>query len=323
MMAFGLMLWGGGAATGQSDCHARARSVFGRLATARVAKEPEDAIRAAFQQAAQDLAECPSEEELWYLLLRSAELGGNPYAVKVQGIEIDDLKPAADAVYKLWPRSARVATIRARALGTVEAAREAAALDSSYSPAQVALGAALLEAKDAQGARQVLERVSELERIPRGYALLARARLETGDAEGAIAAALKEPGPRLTNPVEPGARDERPAREAREVMGLAQLATHRYDKAARILLGVAAEGSVSARTALEKADANLRRALLRLRESQRLSREERSVLTQILKSKADSSTSSPSARRVDEPGRTIAPNAVSRSEPIASGQRGF
>lgn len=257
---------------------------------AQVAMDSAGAVASAFQQTAQNLAECPGEEDLWYLLLRSAELGGTPYGVTVLGIEIDDLKSAADEVAKRWPRSAKIATIRARALGSVQAAMQAVSLDPSYVPAQTALGAALLRAGDAKAARGVLESAPSLERIPGGYALLARARLDTGDAEGAVQAAAKEPSSSPVDPIEPCIRDERPQRDAKEAAGLAHLAAKRYDKAARLLVEAAAAGSAAARASLEDARPELQHALIRLSNSAKLSAAEKSLLSDILKNRAQPTT---------------------------------
>lgn len=101
------------------------------------------------------------------------------------------------------------------------------------------------------------------------------------------------------------------------------MAAHRFDKAARLLLGAAAEGSVSARSTLEKADANLRRAMTRLRGSKQLSREQRSVLAEILKSQAHASAARPSAWKVAEAGMIMETRAFSRWESMARGHRGF
>jgi hypothetical protein len=319
LAALGVLFCAEGSAAGQADCQDRAQSVAAKLSMAREAKEPQGAVAMAFQEAEQDLKDCPQDETLWYLLLRAAEQGGSPFAATVDGIQIDDLKSAADSLAQRFPHSARIATVRARALSTVEAAKQAVALDPSYAPAHVALGAAKLRTGDAAGARAALENVHELGRVPGGYVLLARARLALGDADGAVAAAAKEPSPRQLNPIELGARDERPAREAREIMGLAHLAAKRFDKAARLLLEAAAGGSASARGTLEQADANLRAALGRLRHSKRLTPEEKSVLADVLKLKTP-----PPAKRSDAGGIGRAGGAAaSQSTRWVRAQRGF
>lgn len=272
-------------------CTEREQEVSGDLALAALAMEPEARVLLAFGEAAQGIRACPSDEKLWYLLLRAAELGGGAYPVDLPGGQARELKVAAEAASQRFPNSARIATARARVLGTLDAARQAVVLDPSYVPAQVALGAALLRAGDALVARQVLERVpaSELGRVRGGYALLARARLAVGDLDGAVAAAAKEPGPRPMNPIEPDARDERASRDAREVAGLAHLAAHRFDQAARMLLEAAA-GSASARASLEHASPELRQALVRLRRGGKLTSAERSLLARILERRAQPTT---------------------------------
>ncbi|HJZ87528.1 MAG TPA: hypothetical protein VKN99_20280 [Polyangia bacterium] len=277
-----VMLGGTGpAAAADSTCGARSREVAASLGRARLAMSPEAAVRASFEGAVRALAECVGDEELWYLLVRSAELGGGVFPTQVANSTVADLKAAVELAARRNPRSARIATIRARVIGGLQAARQAVALDPAYAPAQVTLAAALFAARDAKAARSVLAARTDLARVPGACALLARACLAEGDASEAIAVAEREPAPSALDLYEPGARDERPRRDAVEVAGLAYLHSGQFDPAAQRLLQAAAEGSAAARTALETGSPELRRALDRLARRKGLAPRERALLREL------------------------------------------
>ena len=250
-------------AQGQADCTQRAREITDQLALTGAVAQPTGPLLIAFDRAVQGVAACPSDEVLWYLFLRTGELGSGTYPVTLAGTEASDLQSAALLARQRFPHSSRIATVLARLSGSVEAARQAVSADPAYPPARVALGAALLKAGDAQGACEILDATSDLNRIPGAYTLLARARLAAADAQGAIDAAALEPK-RVGNSIEPGGNRNLDAREATEVEGLGYVASGRFDKGACLLLRAAAQGSSSARGALENPGPDLQHSLARV-----------------------------------------------------------
>jgi hypothetical protein len=80
------------------------------------------------------LRDCPHNEIVWYSILRATEL-----TTQDRKAPMDLIEAARTAV----PGSVWIETVRARALGTVEAAEAAIRLAPKHVPAQVALAAAL------------------------------------------------------------------------------------------------------------------------------------------------------------------------------------
>ena len=80
------------------------------------------------------------------------------------------------------PKSVRIATLRARLLGTATAANEALALDPAYLPAQLALASALLDKGRIREASAILRKID----YPEAKGLKARVRLSRRDYRGAI-----------------------------------------------------------------------------------------------------------------------------------------
>jgi hypothetical protein len=113
--------------------------------------------------------------------------------------------------------------VKARLEGSVEAARQATALDSGYAPARVALAAALLKSGDVASARTTIDGVKDLGRVQGGYGVLARIKWAQGDTAGAAAAARAELGGQLAEHFEPGGDSARDRALAHEVLGLAYL----------------------------------------------------------------------------------------------------
>ena len=124
------------------------------------------------EHAGEEIKRCPNSEAVWYGVLRAQELKNDDARADPQ---------LAEQATQRVPISVRLATIRARALGTVEAAEMALKVDPSYAPAQVALGMAWLERGNAQRAREILEKVQAIDLVQYGPASLAQARLLTSD----------------------------------------------------------------------------------------------------------------------------------------------
>jgi tetratricopeptide (TPR) repeat protein len=223
--------------------------------------EPEVAVGAVYGEATRVAAACADNEAIAYLRLRTAELGaGQPFGASPADV---DWRRMAREIAPHFPRSARLATIAARAIGSVEAARAAASLDPTYAASQVALAAAQTRAGDATAALATLQAVANLEAVSDGLVVLARARLDSGDTKGAMQAAKRGLHDRGLASVEPDANDPRPVAEAHAVLGLTYLRLGKRRDAARELT---AAGSLSdtARDAITRADPQLRRELARI-----------------------------------------------------------
>jgi hypothetical protein len=266
-----------------------AKAAYRELTQASVAMEPMGWVREAFEDAANSLATCPDNETGWYVALRAAELGRGHYPIRVGNREVKSLGEAAELAGRTIPKSARIAAVRARIIGGVKAAQEALAVDPSYPPSQVALGKALLEAGDAEIACSRLQGVAQLDRVPGGLALLAEAKLASGDPVGALEAAARTAHADGLNSIEPTIPDRNRGIEMEEVKGLANLALRRFDRAARLLLAAAAEGSVKAHGTLRSADANHRHALDELVKEKNLPKEQRRLLQEVLEGRVSGS----------------------------------
>ncbi len=87
-----------------------------------------------------------------------------------------------DRAQRLVPKSVRIATLRARLLGTATAAKEALALDPAYLPAQLALASALLDEGRVRDASALLRKID----YPEAKGLKARVRLNRREYRRAI-----------------------------------------------------------------------------------------------------------------------------------------
>src|SRR5262245_16757038 len=121
-------------ASAPTSCGGLERDLSKDLSLSVMAMEPEGTLRSVQRRATEGLKQCPDSETLGYLSVRAAELGVSPTS--------DDVGKAAYRAFakdtsQRFPRSARIATVRARAERTVAAARSAVSLDSTYSPAKI------------------------------------------------------------------------------------------------------------------------------------------------------------------------------------------
>ena len=130
------------------------------------------------------LRACPHNETVWYAVLRAAELSSQDWKAPADLI---------DAARTAVPNSVWIETVRARALGTVEAAEAAVRLDPKHLPAQVALAAAYERAGDHESALRILRPLRDLHRVAGGSLLLARVALALGDDKLSAEAAHREP----------------------------------------------------------------------------------------------------------------------------------
>lgn len=174
------------------------------------------------------------------------------------------LRTRANDYHARFPDSVQIATIQARVLKTVEAARNALKINPTYPPALAALAESLLTAGETAEAEAALLQIKDLTAIPDGYTLLARIRLARDDLAGAIVAARKSLTKRQSRLVEPDAGSMIPDYQANEVLGLAYLQQGKFDLAARAL--IAAEPRSEKAAALLRAPSDgLKRALAKLR----------------------------------------------------------
>lgn len=130
------------------------------------------------------LRTCPTNETVWYAVLRALELTS---PTRRAPIELVDRARAA------VPGSVRIETIRARTLVTMDAAQAAVRIDPAYVPAQVALAEAYAQAGDRASALRVLQSVRGLNRVAGGPLLLAQIAAALGDWRVAAKAASQEP----------------------------------------------------------------------------------------------------------------------------------
>ena len=171
----------------------------------------------------------------------------------------DEWRKLALSLVTKFPRSARIASIQARASGTIADARHALALDPTYLPARVALAAALLSSSPAEAATYLAPE-HDLAAVADGYTVLARTRWALRDSAGATEAAKLALHARTFHLIEPDARDPRPVSGAHEVLGQVLLAKNRFREAATHLK-LAAPDSPVARTILADPPPGLQRVL--------------------------------------------------------------
>ncbi|MGD0837027.1 MAG: hypothetical protein ABSB49_10345 [Polyangia bacterium] len=203
------------------------------------------------------LGDCPHNETVWYAVLRAAELTSPDRKAPA-----DIIEAARTAV----PNSVWIETVRARALGTVEAAEAAVRLDPKHLPAQVALAAAYERAGDHESALRILRALRDLRRVVGGSLLLARVALAVGDDKLAAEAANREPD-RESFFVEP-VSSMLLVSEARLLEGDARLKLGQADKALSAFYKAVSWGSDEARARLRSPTVALVRAMeARLRKS--------------------------------------------------------
>src|SRR6266404_2796641 len=153
-----------------------------------MAMEPESNIGAIYDWATAAKDRCASDERIAYFRLRALELGAGNTVGRQPLSTLEQWRALARAMTLQFPNSVRIATIQARASGSVEDARRAIAIDPSYAPAQVALASALV-ATDSAGAVARLSTLKQLGSVSDGYTVLACARFSLHDFEGAAKAA--------------------------------------------------------------------------------------------------------------------------------------
>jgi hypothetical protein len=261
---------------------ARAAEDCAALATGKdVIAEP----RTAFQENVEHVDRCPQVERVWYLALRVAELGGGVFPAQLAGSTVADVRTAADKAVERFPKSARLATLRARLLGTADAAQAAIKLDANWTPAKVALASAYVGTSDFNTAARTLSGAGDLSRIPGAATLLGRAKLMSGDFEGALVALAGElPTDAPLEPTTP-AFLQRVARDKQEWTGLASLAAGKTDQAMVALVSAATDGGELAIKQLRSADPPIKKALAALAKDKRLDARQRTWLRGFLAKK--------------------------------------
>jgi tetratricopeptide (TPR) repeat protein len=193
---------------------------------------------------------CPHNEIVWYSILRATEL-----TTQDRKAPMDLIEAARTAV----PGSVWIETVRARALGTVEAAEAAIRLAPKHAPAQVALAAAYERVGDRDAALRVLRPIHDLPRLVGGPLLLARVALVLGDTKLAAESAHREPDGegRLIEPVS----SRLLVGEARVLEGDARLKLGEADKALSAFLEADLWQSADAMARLRSPTAELERAM--------------------------------------------------------------
>ena len=258
-----------GPADGGGSCAEIERDLWQELSQLFLVMEPEGSRRSISDRAAEAGAgRCRDSETLAYIRVRVTELGTQAPLARAGDRQAH--VQLARALALAFPRSARIATVRARAGGTVEDARRAVGLDPSYRPAQVALASALLNAGDAAAADSVMRGVSglgglkALASLEDGFSILARIRWARGDVAGAIDAANRQLTGRDLLGVEPGTGDRDAIVAAHEVLALAYLKRGQPLRAAPHLIE-AEPGSPRVQEIIQQAGPELQQAIARAR----------------------------------------------------------
>lgn len=214
--------------------------IHGVFLRASVAKEAGPAFLGVFRDLEASLAAHPEREPLAYLCLQALELahlyGPLPGAPA--------LATEAEMLWKRFPHSARIAVLRARALGTLEAAQASVEVDGTFLPAHLERARALLASGNTAAAQAEVRSIAGYATHPQARLLLAQALL----AEGAAGAAVKEAQQALRLQVVPclDAFHPSPYYEGHATLGMAYLKLGRSKDAARHLR-MAAPGSAAAR----------------------------------------------------------------------------
>jgi hypothetical protein len=137
---------------------------------------PGDPARSALPSAVRALKKCPTSEGTWYEILRARELLGCDPRRTLEFVE---------RARQVLPRSVAIATLQARLLGTLSAAKAAVALAPGYVPAKLALVSALLDDGRIKEASAALTS-GALARKAEASGLRARLRLSRHDYRGAL-----------------------------------------------------------------------------------------------------------------------------------------
>lgn len=196
------------------------------------------------------LRDCPHNEVVWYSVLRATELTGQD-----RKAPIDLIEAARTAV----PGSVWIETVRARTLGTVEAAEAAIHLVPKHVPAQVALATAYEHAGNSEAALRILRPLRDLHRVVGGPLLLARVAWALGDFKLAAEFAHQEPD-REGGLIEP-VSSRLLVGEARVLEGDARLKLGQADKALAAYLVADFWQSAAAAERLRSPTSELKRAM--------------------------------------------------------------
>jgi tetratricopeptide (TPR) repeat protein len=254
------LFWILGAQSGAPDpgvaCAESEAQLRRQLIGTEVQMEPAAARLRVHEAADQALQSCPHSEGIAYLSVRAAEL-----------VPPDDDDPTfskfLDRLMGRFPKSARIATVKARWDKTLVSAQRAAALDGTYGPAQVVLAQALLRAGDVAGADAAIKRVKDLAHLDDGFAVLAQVKWAQGDLDGAMESARKElSGGRVDPTVEPISDAALAIARAHEILGYAYLRLGKAEKAVPHLRE-AAWASPKVKELLRNPDPVLKKAMAR------------------------------------------------------------
>jgi hypothetical protein len=166
------------------------------------------------------LHDYPKHDFVWYAILRASELLSPDNKA-----EPDLLEEAKD----VSPPSVWIETVRARALGTVEAAEAALQIDGKHVPAKIALAAAYERKGELKAAMDILKAIPALGEFVGAPLLMARVALAMGDVRLAAETAGKESSD-PSHHFEPVSGMDK-AKEGKLFAGDAWLRLHQADKA--------------------------------------------------------------------------------------------
>jgi hypothetical protein len=232
-----------------TKCGEATSQIIQALRNVAYAQDQSGAFHGLFEQSYALFQLCPDSEPIAYALARSTELGFARLPIEIDGLRMTSAVEIVAQLAVRHTRSARIATIHARQLSTVESADAALAIDPSYAPAKLALAAAKTGAGQPKAALTILKDIKNVATLPGFHTVRARSLLADGDSSAAANEARSDINGHWAEPIEPllmlAVR-----RDAEETLGRALLATGKRAQATRHLRVAAGLGSHSAEDAI-------------------------------------------------------------------------
>jgi hypothetical protein len=232
-----------------TGCDEVAASIAQRLRELAFVQDQAGVFRSVFERAHESYPNCPESEPIAYALARSAELGFARLPIAIDGRTLPTADQVVDVLAARHPHSARIATVRARRISTVASAEAALAIDSSYTPAVLALAAAKSATNDPEGALKLLDGIRNVKSTPGFHTLRARVLLADGNSRAAVREAKQDISGTWNDTLEPFLITA-VRRDAEEALGRALLVTGKRAQGIGHLRSAAEMGSDGAKQAL-------------------------------------------------------------------------
>jgi hypothetical protein len=230
-------------------CAEVASSIAQRLGEVAFVQDQAGVFRAVFEHGYESYPNCSESEPIAYALARTAELGFARLPIDIDGRKLSTVNELVEALAARHPRSARIATVRARRLVTIVSAEAALAIDSSYPPAVLALAAAKLAADDPKAALKLLDGLRKVNSLPGFHTLRARILFADGNSRAAVREASQDARGNWTDAIEPFLTMA-VRRDAEEALGRALLGAGKRSQGISHLRSAADMGSDAAKQAL-------------------------------------------------------------------------